>query len=217
MPDIPALAIFGTSFLVGLSGALSPGPVLAYNIRESVRRGFMAGPLVSAGHALVELVVVVLLAMGVARLAENSLAVALIGVIGGAFLLWMGYGMLQKPEQGVLPAEGESHHRGHSNPLPPILGGMGVTLSNPFWALWWILVGAAFMTESLEHGVLGIAAFYLGHILADFLWNSTVSAGLASGRRFIRPRLYRAIIQACGTFLLFLGLYFAATGIAHLG
>ena len=42
MPEFPALAIFVTSFLVGISGAVSPGPLLAFNIKETMRTGFMA-------------------------------------------------------------------------------------------------------------------------------------------------------------------------------
>src|SRR3989304_1238837 len=98
MPDIPAIAIFGTSFLVGLSGAASPGPPLAHNIRETVRRGFIAGPLVALGHSLLELATVALLAVGLAQIPESSLAVSLIGIVGGAFLVWMGGGVLRKPE-----------------------------------------------------------------------------------------------------------------------
>ena len=48
MPEFPALAIFVTSFLAGFSGAVSPEPLLAFNIKETMRTGFMAtgaGPI----------------------------------------------------------------------------------------------------------------------------------------------------------------------------
>ena len=62
----PILIIFANSFLVGFSGAVSPGPLLAFNIKETVRIGFIAGPLVVAGHSLLELVTVGALAFGLA-------------------------------------------------------------------------------------------------------------------------------------------------------
>ena len=216
MSDFPVLAIFGTSFLVGLSGALSPGPTLAYTIRESVRTGFWAGPMVSLGHSLLELVVVIGLALGVAQITENSLSVALIGLVGGAFLLWMGWGMLRHPDKGAPASDGASQKQGRQRLYVPFLGGIGMSLSNPFWFVWWVTVGAAFMTKSLEVGAVGVAAFYLGHIVADIGWYTLVSFGVASGRRFVTPRLYKAIMQACGTFIIFLGLYFAATGLQKL-
>ena len=64
MPEATLIAIFGTSFVVGLLGAMSPGPLLAFNIREAARIGVRAGPYVSAGHAALELLVVLLLAVG---------------------------------------------------------------------------------------------------------------------------------------------------------
>jgi hypothetical protein len=39
-------AIFVSSFLIGLSGALMPGPLLAVTIRDTTRRGFHAPLLV---------------------------------------------------------------------------------------------------------------------------------------------------------------------------
>ncbi|MBI4311876.1 MAG: LysE family transporter [Chloroflexi bacterium] len=217
MPDIPILAIFGTSFLVGFSGAASPGPLLAYNIREAAQRGFIAGPVIGLGHGLLELVVVVLLALGLARMNESSLFVALVGIFGGAFLVWMGWGLLRRPEQGAPGGGSDGAETKPRSIVVPFFGSMAISLSNPFWTIWWITVGAAFMTKSLEAGVLGIAAFYVGHILSDIGWYSLVSAGIASGRRFITVRVYKGIMMACGTFIVFMGLYFLATSMARLG
>jgi len=53
------LAIFGSSFLISLSGALMPGPLFTLSVRETLRRGFWVGPLLATGHALIELALVV--------------------------------------------------------------------------------------------------------------------------------------------------------------
>jgi len=68
MPEASLPIIFATSFAVGFSGAITPGPLLVYSIREAIKRGFAAGPLVVLGHALL----------------EGGLATSIIGVLGGA-------------------------------------------------------------------------------------------------------------------------------------
>ena len=216
MPDVSALVIFGTSFLVGLSGAVSPGPLLAFNIRETVRRGFLAGPYVAAGHSILELAVVVALALGLTQLLDSEPVVAAIGILGGLFLLWMGWGMLRDPGRGAPGTAGHHHPMTQRGVREPVVGGILVSLSNPYWAIWWVTVGATFMTRSLELGLLGISAFYFGHILSDFSWYSLVSAALASGRRLITQRLYQGIMLGCGAFLTVMGTYFVFTGVGVL-
>ncbi len=213
MPDVPALVIFGTSFLVGLSGAVSPGPLLAFNIRETVRHGFMAGPYVAAGHALLELATVAALTFGLTRIRDFQPAVAAIGILGGLFLVWMGAGMLRNPGHGAPTFQGHASGVPSHGVRESVVGGVVVSLSNPYWTLWWLTVGAAFMARSVELGVVGIAAFYLGHILSDFCWYSLVSAALASGRRLVTVRVYKVVMLACGAFLTAMGVYFVVTGV----
>ena len=51
-------AIFFASFGLAFSGAMMPGPLLTVTISESPRKGFITGPLLILGHAVLEVALV---------------------------------------------------------------------------------------------------------------------------------------------------------------
>ena len=222
------LAIFGTSFVVSLSGALAPGPLFTLTVRETLRRGFWAGPVVTTGHALIELALVIGLALGMRRfLEEEGAATAGIALAGGAVLLWMGFQMLRSAPHQALDLGRESagavHNPGTMTGARPatmvaalVPAGALVSLSNPYWVLWWASIGAAYMSESLEEGAAGVTSFFTAHVLSDYAWLSLVAFALATGRRLISRRLYRGILVSCGLFLVLLGGRFLYTGVDFL-
>ncbi len=55
--------LFSTAFIVGLSGALMPGPVTAVVAEHTLKRGIIAAPLVTLGHGLMGALIVVLMVM----------------------------------------------------------------------------------------------------------------------------------------------------------
>jgi hypothetical protein len=89
------ITFFVTSFIVALSGAIMPGPLLTVTITESSRRGMMTGPLLIAGHAILELALVLALLMGLAPMLKMEPVFIVIALAGSAVLLWMGIGMLK--------------------------------------------------------------------------------------------------------------------------
>ncbi|MCL5257226.1 MAG: LysE family translocator, partial [Chloroflexi bacterium] len=164
--------------------------------------------------AIIELLLVVALALGLSRLLQQSIITQIIAFLGGAFLLWMAFGMLKGVVQGkVSIASAASEGAGWR--MPRVVAGALVSLANPYWSLWWATIGLAYVLTSLELGPAGVAAFYVGHILADLIWYSSVSAVLGSGRRFLNDFVYRSLIAVCAVFLVFLSLYFitSATGV----
>lgn len=205
-------ALFISSFLVGLSGALMPGPVMTVTIAHAMNRGHVAGPLVSLGHGIVEGSLVVGLALGLSRLFQMPLVSGLIGVIGGICLLYMGFGMLRAPAAVALSPTGE----GSRGRIGPVAAGALASVSNPYWVLWWATVGAAYLLLAVRHGPLGIAAFYVGHFLADFGWLVVVGSAVTAGRKLLTPGLYKGILAVCGVFLLLLGAYFLVSGAGYL-
>ena len=200
-----------TSFIVALSGALMPGPLLTLTVGEAARRGFWAGPLIIVGHALLELALVLLILAGVGAWLHRPLVLGLVGVLGAALMGWMGLGLFKASRHSHL----EFAPKGGSG-LNPIVSGVLMSAANPYWLIWWLTIGLGYVMFSMKYGWLGVALFYLGHILADFAWYTLVSVAVAQGRRLISDRLYQGFLVGCGVFLLGFGGYFAFEGVKFL-
>jgi len=206
-------AIFATNLVMGFSGAMMPGPLLTVTINESARRGFKAGPLIVLGHAVLELALMAALLMGLSGVFRNPLFAAVIGLVGGALLLWMGFDMAKNAWRGTLSLNLAVTDK--KVIMGPVLLGIVISLSNPYWFLWWAGIGMSYITKALVLGLAGLGAFFTGHILADLIWYSAVAAAVAGGQRLMSDRIYRGIIGACGVFLLWLGFDFIREGVKY--
>jgi len=111
-----------------------PGSLLTYTVEKSLKIGPKAGPLVSLGHALLELVLVILLFIGVGQYLETPLAQMIIGFLGGAVLIFFGGSMIRDAAKGKLQIDMKSASAAKSGGI--ILGSMLVSASNPYFAVW---------------------------------------------------------------------------------
>ena len=204
-------AIFASSFVIALSGAMIPGPFLTTTISESSQRGFITGPLMIAGHAILELGLVIVLLLGLAPYLQLPSVFAATALIGSVILFWMAFGMFRSLPSLHLP--GERNHRRENHPL---VSGILMSLANPFWIIWWATIGLGYILYSWRFGFWGVASFFVGHILADLMWYSLVSAAVAGGRHFLTNRLYRGLIAVCAAFLVVFAGYFAYSGFEKL-
>ena len=208
------LLLLATSWwLIGFTGAMMPGPVTTLIVTETARRGFIAGPLITLGHSLLELVMVVALVFGLGDLLKQNAVAGTIGLLGGLFLLWIGFDIVKSAWQGKVSFD--TTQRGDATRASgnPIIGGILTSIANPYWILWWATVGATYLITFRAFGVAGIVAFYVGHSLADWIWSSVVAFVVATGRRGMTDRVYRGILIVCGAFLIALSFYFVSSGI----
>lgn len=236
-------AIFSTSFVVSLTGALAPGPVSTMAVREGVRRGFWAGPALAAGHGAVEGLLVIGLALGLNQLLDTDAVTATVALAGGAYLVYLGFNTvitaprqeLQLESQGVpvgpgLPAV-DTVAQGPSPEASPATGiiraipvrvaaglafsGIALSVTNPFWVAWWATIGTAYIVEALDQGAVGVGTFFTAHFITDLGWLSLIAFVLAGGRRLMSRAAYRAILGACGIFLVALGGWFLTSGVGY--
>jgi len=61
-----------------------------------------------------------------------------------------------------------------------------------------------------------VIAFYLGHIAADYAWDTILSTVVGSGRRWMTDAVYRTLLLACGIFFIYLGGTFLVHGVMAL-
>jgi threonine/homoserine/homoserine lactone efflux protein len=94
--------------------------------------------------------------------------------------------------------------------------GMVATVSNPFWYAWWVTVAAGYLSQARALGWAAVLAFYVGHISADYAWDTVLSSVVGGGRRWLTDGLYRRLIVVCGSFLIYLGFAFLLSGISQL-
>jgi len=203
--------IFFASYLIGLSGALMPGPVLTVTISQVTSRGFFAGPLIVLGHGILELALVVAVAFGLGRFLTHGPVIGTVAVLGGIFLVYLGADMLRN-FKGV-SFSFQNRTGGGKITDHPVMAGILTSLSNPYWTIWWASIGVGYIAISRRLGPVGLASFFVGHILSDLSWYSFVALTLTLGRRIITDRLYQGVVAACGLFLVGFGLYFGYSGL----
>jgi threonine/homoserine/homoserine lactone efflux protein len=208
-------AIFTTSLMVGFSGTLMPGPLLTVTISQSAQRGFWQGPLLILGHAIAELALVLALTAGLSRLLKRKAVAGLIGLLGGAFLLWMGLDIARSAWWGTVSLSLASAEKSGAQ-VGPVVAGALVSVSNPYWVLWWATVGASYVALALRQGPLGLGSFYVGHILSDLSWYSLVAFVITAGRSLMSQPVYQGILLICSFFLIALSIYFIYSGINFL-
>lgn len=215
-PEFSAALQLGVqAFIVGLSGAMSPGSFLTVIIARTIQRGAFSASLMLVGHALLEAALLIGFAFGLQHFLQLPMVTLVLAFVGGAVLLWMGYSLLSGASRGSIVADLEvAEHAGMSaSPFGAVSQGAIVSISNPYWTLWWATIGVKLAADGLAIGPVGVLAFFIGHQLADVSWYSFVIFVVHKGKGLLTPRVYRVIMGVLGGLLLYIGARFIGEGI----
>lgn len=203
-----ASSIFLASFALGFTGAVVPGPLLAVVVTGAGRQGFWAGPLSVAGHGLTELGLALVLAAGLAPFAASNSLLATVSLVGALCLFIFGLKLTKDVRRlKARPPEGAG------TALGPVAGGIAATLSNPYWALWWLTIGLELILLSIRLGRIGFASFYFGHVFSDLVWYTLVSSSIIFGRQVLKESHFRLLLFLCAFSMFGFSIYFGVTGI----
>ena len=193
------LALFFLGLVIGLSGAIIPGPLLAFTIFDTSRKRKVTGHYVIFGHVLWEAVVILIILRGFGSLLTQSRT--LFYVVGGLVLVLMGVLMFRSVRKGEIEVR-------NSRVNSSLLGGVFYTVFNPTQPLWWATAGSALLLKGLETmSFMGVVTVTLGHWLSDFAYYTLISFMINRHERYISPK-QRLISMFLGFFVVLLGAYF---------
>lgn len=195
--------IFLSAFAIAFSGAMMPGPLLTYTIKQSLNKGPHSGFLIIAGHAVLEICLIILIFMGFDIILQSSTAQIIIGIVGGLLLVYLGYDMVRQSLRNNIKIELDNELSNSKNML---INGFLISAANPYFLLWWAIIGLSLLLQAFNtYGIIGVSLFFLGHISADIIWYGLISIIVGKTRRFIKDDLYHKIIIALGALLIFFG------------
>jgi len=198
MYDIIQMVFLG--FVIGLTGALAPGPTLVATVNTSIAGDWTTGLKVSLGHVIVELFLVILILLGLATVALPYTS-AIAGIGGIALIAF-----------GALTIAGSRKATMRTSSLQtvanPYMAGLVTSAANPYFWIWWLSIGSAMVIAGLQGGLALVGALMIGHWSADTLWLTLVSTGVSNGRTIASDTTYQKIIALCGIFLILFGAYY---------
>jgi len=205
-PSFPAF--LATVVVVTASGALAPGPLFAANLLQGAKGGLKSGFMMSVGHTLVELPLVILIALGISSVMSFPGFSLVVGLVGGCALI--GFGLVQ--------IVGAARHRIKLDEVQEagiqkkaLVLGVGLTALNPYFILWWLTVGLGLVVQAVELGaLLGVLIMYVSHVWMDYAWLTGTAYLSARGTMLIGGRGYRLLLLGLAAFLIYFGAGFIA-------
>ena len=227
--------MFAASFVIGLSGAMMPGPVLSMTISETIlhekRRGWLVGVVVPAGHAILEIGLMIALWLGASALLVLPAVLRVIGIVGGLSLVLFGaIGLrttvtrraeLARAGQDIPPPEspgddvGTTGTRSPSLRRPFVMGFVLSATSSAWWA-WWASIGMNAIAISSVFVFSSFAVFitfFAGHVASDFAWYGLVGWLVSASKKVMSPRLHVGLLVGTNIFLLVIGAVFIIVAI----
>jgi threonine/homoserine/homoserine lactone efflux protein len=194
------LSFFFYAVVVSLSGVMAPGPVTTATLAVGTRNRH-AGLLIALGHGIVEFPLMWLIMAGMGVLFQMKGVTIGIGLIGGAFLVHMGVQLLiSLKNHGQAKAEDLEKN--------PVLIGIILTATNPYFLMWWATVGLALSAKAMTFGPAAFAVFTVLHWLCDAVWLETLSFASFKGTQVLGPRSQRIVLSICSAALIAIGALF---------
>lgn len=197
MPSKFTFIISGIVF--GLSGGLTPGPLLTLVISETLRHNTKEGIKVSIVPLITDLPIVVTSIYLFSYLSNLQILIGIIALGGALFLIYLGYESITY--RGIeLDIE-------YLKPQS-IKKGILANLLNPNPYLFWITIGAPTIVKAFDFSALSAVLFIFFMYFCLVGSKVVVAILVGKSRRFLSSKNYIYLIRGLGIVLLIFAIIF---------
>lgn len=204
--DTPHFLVFGV--LLGVAAGVSPGPLLALVISETLMHSRKEGILVSMAPVLTDLPIIAATVYILSKISNYDFVLGLISFAGAVFIMYLAYEniMIKEVDMNI------------SNVKPrSLVKGMITNFLSPHPYLFWLTIGAPTMMKacqvSIPAAVLFVVGFYISLIGSKVL----VALLVSRSKHFLQSRTYVHIIKITGVSLLIFAGLFLKDALINLG
>jgi threonine/homoserine/homoserine lactone efflux protein len=204
MDFLVAAAVFG------LSGGLSPGPLLALVVAETLTRGRKAGLAVAASPLITDGLIIAAAVLLLGRLESSEAALGVLSIAGGLLLASYGVAGFGRPPENV---EEVFADRGVWRSLGK---GVSVNLLNPSPYLFWLTIGAPMLVRAHQSSTVAAVGFLVVFYLGLVGSKAVLAILVAHSRAVLRGRAYILINRILAVVLLVYAVLFIRGGVLEL-
>jgi threonine/homoserine/homoserine lactone efflux protein len=199
-----SLEYLGIGLSLGVTAGISPGPLMALIISETMKGGRMGGIKVAIAPLITDIPVILVITFVLRYLKSMHSLLGIISLVGSFLLLYFGYRDLQTGKISLQTRDVRSNS---------FRKGILTNLSNPHPYVFWLFIGVPFMMKgSTAEKVLFVLSFLSGIVSSKI----GVTLIVEKGKSFVETKYYCRIIQSLGVVLVFLGLILLKDAIGYL-
>ncbi|MCU0597824.1 MAG: LysE family translocator [Desulfobacterales bacterium] len=198
------IAFLTSGFILGLSAGVSPGPLLALIISETLRHNLKAGIKIAFAPLITDIPIVILTLFILSKISHFHAALGGISIIGGCFVLYLGCQNIRSTGAKI-PDENVTERS--------LQKGIAVNFLSPHPYLFWLTVGAPITVKAMEHSLFAAAAF-IGSFYFLLVGSKIVIAFIVvKSRSFLAGKVYIFTMRCLGFMLLILAGFLFYDGI----
>lgn len=188
----------------GLVAGISPGPLLALVISETLRYDRTAGIKIAVSPLVTDLPIILLTLFIFSKLSQADRVLAIISLAGGLYLLYLGFKTISVTDFKI----GGKGNAGNS-----LVKGILVNFLSPHPYLFWITVGGPYIMKALDINIPAVIYFVVGFYF--FLVGSKIMiAFLAShSKSFLKQNYMIWVLRILGAALFVFAIILIREGI----
>jgi threonine/homoserine/homoserine lactone efflux protein len=202
------IELLGAGIAFGLAAGLSPGPLLALVVSQTVRHGPREGFKVAVAPLITDAPIIVASVLVLSRLSSSDTILGLVALVGGVFVAYLAIESLRTTRL-------ETEIGGQ----PPRSWRQGALVNalSPHPYLFWITVGAPILVTASAAGPAGPVAFLVGFYTCLVGSKVAVAAAVGASRGKLTGGAYPWIMRALGAVLLVFAILLVREGLILLG
>jgi len=205
MLDLIEFLVMG-SFL-GLAAGMSPGPLLAVTISETLQHGKWEGIKVAVSPLITDLPIILAVLFVLSHLTGSNFFIGIIAFLGASYLLYSGTESLKiKKDSFGFNVEKKD----------ALKKGVIVNFGNPHPYIFWLSIGGPILYKSFSTHVLASILFIAGFYILLVGSKVAVTLIVEKSKSFINSKHYFFIIHMLGVAQIAFGLAFIKVGLNSL-